>query len=187
MRSWLGRLLATLVLACAGVASASVEILPCHGTPSAYRLLVTTQGVRNNHGNLVANLYGSDRSRWLTENGWLNVWRDPAMPGNETMCLYLPGPGRYAVVMFHDANANGQLDLGPFGPKEGYGFSNNVRPFLSAPVFDVCAVFGGNGRHPHLDQAPLPDDSIGPPGRGTQKRFHFAERALGLHLTWNPL
>ena len=34
------------------------------------------------------------------------------------------------------------LNLGPLGPKEGYGFSNNVRPFLSAPplrsaLFDV--------------------------------------------------
>ena len=133
MRSWLGRLLATLVLACAGGASASVEILPCHGTPTPYRVLVTTLGVKTDHGYLVANLYGSDRHRWLADNGWLNVWRDPAIPGDETMCLYLPGPGRYALVMFHDANSDGDLNLGPFGPKEGYGFSNNVRPFLSPP------------------------------------------------------
>jgi uncharacterized protein (DUF2141 family) len=35
--------------------------------------------------------------------------------------------------MFHDANANGVLDMGPLGPKEGYGFSNNLRPFFAAP------------------------------------------------------
>jgi uncharacterized protein (DUF2141 family) len=133
MRSWVGRLVATFALACAGAASASVEILPCHGTPTPYRLLVTTQGVRTSHGFLVANLYGSDRRRWLADNGWLNVWRDLAIPGDETMCLYLPAPGRYALVMFHDANADGDLNLGPLGPKEGYGFSNNVRPFLAPP------------------------------------------------------
>lgn len=159
MRSWLGRLLATFVLACVGAASASSEILPCHGTPSPYRLLVTTRGVRNNHGNLVANLYGSDRSRWLADNGWLNVWHDPASPGDETMCLYLPGPGRYALVMFHDSNANGDLDLGPFGPKEGYGFSNNVRPILTAPslasaLFTVSA--GDNYIFIRLRYPPLP-------------------------------
>jgi uncharacterized protein (DUF2141 family) len=133
-----------LGLAVAGSSSASVETLPCHGTPTPYRLLVTTQGVRTNHGYLVANLYGADKRRWLADNGWLAVWRDPALPGDETMCLYLPGPGHYALVMFHDANADGELNLGPFGPKEGYGFSNNLRPFFSAPslasaLFPVAA------------------------------------------------
>ncbi|HXQ16860.1 MAG TPA: DUF2141 domain-containing protein [Caulobacteraceae bacterium] len=136
MRSWMGRLVVVLGLAVASAASASVEILPCHGTPTPYRVLVTTQGVRTNHGYLVANLYGSDRRRWLADNGWLNVWRDPALPGDETMCLYLPAPGRYALVMFHDANADGDLNMGPFGPKEGYGFSNNLRPFFTAPSLE---------------------------------------------------
>jgi len=133
-----------LALAFAGQATASVEILPCHGAPTPYRLLVTTQGVKTSHGYLVANLYGSDHHRWLQGNGWLNVWRDPAIPGDETMCLYLPAPGRYALVMFHDANADGDLNLGPLGPTEGYGFSNNVRPFLAPPslqsaLFPVAA------------------------------------------------
>jgi uncharacterized protein (DUF2141 family) len=144
MRSWLACLVVLLGLAVDGAASASVEILPCHGAPTPYRLLVTTQGVRSNHGYLVANLYGADKHRWLADNGWLNVWRDPALPGDETMCLYLPGPGRYALVMFHDANADGVLNVGPLGPKEGYGFSNNLRPFFSAPslesaLFSVAA------------------------------------------------
>jgi uncharacterized protein (DUF2141 family) len=126
-------------------AHASVETMPCHGTPTAYRLLVTTLGVRSNHGYLVANLYGSDKQRWLADNGWLAVWRDLAMPGDETMCFYLPGPGRYAVVMFHDANADGVLNLGPFGPKEGYGFSNNLRPILSAPSLAAALFPAGAG------------------------------------------
>jgi len=140
---------ALFALTGAGAATASVETLPCHGTPSPYRLLVTTQGVRNNRGYVVANLYGSDRRRWLADNGWLNVWRDPSIPGDETMCLYLPGPGRYALVMFQDANANGNLDLGPFGPREGYGFSNNVRPFLSAPSL-ASALFAVAAGDTHI-------------------------------------
>jgi uncharacterized protein (DUF2141 family) len=141
---WLWGAALAVALAFAGQAAASVEILPCHGTPTPYRLLVTTQGVKTNHGYLVANLYGADRRRWLADNGWLSVWRDLAIPGDETMCLYLPGPGRYALVMFHDANADGELNVGAFGPKEGYGFSNNVRPFLTAPslasaLFPVAA------------------------------------------------
>jgi uncharacterized protein (DUF2141 family) len=145
MRSWLACLVVLFGLAVAGATSASVETLPCHGAPTPYRLLVTTQGVRSNHGYLVANLYGADKHRWLADNGWLNVWRDPALPGDETMCLYLPGPGRYALVMFHDANADGELNVGPLGPKEGYGFSNNLRPFFSAPSLESALFPVGAG------------------------------------------
>lgn len=125
-------------------AAASVETLPCHGAPTPYKLYVTSEGVKNNHGYLVANLYGTNRSKWLADNGWLAVWRDPAISGDETMCLYLPAPGRYALVMYQDANGDGDLNLGPFGPKEGYGFSNNVRPFLSAPPLR-SALFAVSG------------------------------------------
>jgi uncharacterized protein (DUF2141 family) len=129
----------------AGATPKSIETLPCHGSPTPYRLLVTGGGVKTNHGFLVANLYGPDKRRWLADNGWLAVWRDPALRGDETMCLYLPGPGRYALVMFQDSNADGDLNLGPFGPKEGYGFSNNVRPFLSAPSLNSALFSVGPG------------------------------------------
>jgi uncharacterized protein (DUF2141 family) len=139
-------LVAAAGLSCAtGAPAASVETLPCHGALTPYKLYVTSEGVKTDHGYLVANLYGPDKRRWLADNGWLAVWRDPAIPGDETMCFYLPAPGRYALVMFQDANADGDLNVGPFGPKEGYGFSNNVRPFLAAPplrsaLFDVAAA-----------------------------------------------
>ena len=35
-------------------------------------------------------------------------------------------PGRYAVMVTHDENGNGKLDMNVMGmPLEGYGFSNN--------------------------------------------------------------
>jgi uncharacterized protein (DUF2141 family) len=130
-------------------APASIETLPCHGQTTPYRLLVTTEGVKTNHGYLVANLFGSDRHKWLADDGELAVWRDPAIPGDETMCFYVPAPGRYALVMFHDANADGVLNLGPLGPKEGYGFSNNVRPFLAPPPLST-ALFTVSAPETHL-------------------------------------
>jgi uncharacterized protein (DUF2141 family) len=49
-------------------------------------------------------------------------------------------PGKYAVVCYHDENSNGKFDEGPFRmPKEGYCFSNNVKPRFSAPKFDECS------------------------------------------------
>ena len=45
-------------------------------------------------------------------------------------------PGVYAIQAYQDVNENGQFDMGVFGPKEPYGFSNSVRPRFSHPKFD---------------------------------------------------
>ncbi len=48
-------------------------------------------------------------------------------------------PGEYAIVTFHDENDNGEFDKNFLGiPKEGFAFSDNVRPKLSKPSFDQC-------------------------------------------------
>jgi len=44
--------------------------------------------------------------------------------------------GDYALAGHHDANSNGEMDYNWVGiPKEGYCFSNDVKPVLSAPDF----------------------------------------------------
>lgn len=117
--------------------AASAQNPDCHGTPSPSRVIVSTEGVRNARGLIVASVFGTDRGRFLTKTGAIFVWRDPARPGETVQCFYLPAPGDYALVVFHDANANGKLDLGLFGiPIEGFGFSNNFRPLIHAPSFD---------------------------------------------------
>jgi uncharacterized protein (DUF2141 family) len=46
-------------------------------------------------------------------------------------------PGKYAILVFHDANQNRKLDKNFLGiPKEGYGASRNDLPFASAPGFE---------------------------------------------------
>ena len=50
-------------------------------------------------------------------------------------------PGKYAIVVYHDDNSNKICDKNFFGiPTEAYAFSNNMRPKLSAPSFEECAV-----------------------------------------------
>lgn len=44
--------------------------------------------------------------------------------------------GDYAVKIFQDADGNQKLDIGLMGPKEKYGFSNNVMGFMGPPDFD---------------------------------------------------
>jgi uncharacterized protein (DUF2141 family) len=55
-------------------------------------------------------------------------------------------PGRYAAQITHDENGNKKVDRGLLGiPREGIGFSNNVRVRFSAPRFADAAftVTGG--------------------------------------------
>lgn len=45
--------------------------------------------------------------------------------------------GTYVVALFHDENSDGERNTNWLGiPTEGYGFSNNVMPVVSAPSFD---------------------------------------------------
>lgn len=57
-------------------------------------------------------------------------------------------PGEYAIAIYQDINGNKKLDTNLFGyPKEPFGFSNNVKPKLSAPGFADCRItLSGNKR-----------------------------------------
>jgi uncharacterized protein (DUF2141 family) len=49
-------------------------------------------------------------------------------------------PGTYALGVVHDENMNGKLDTKWLGiPKEGYGFSNDAKAYLSAPSFSKAS------------------------------------------------
>ena len=44
--------------------------------------------------------------------------------------------GEYAVKLFQDENENRKIDIGFLGPKEPYGFSNNVFGTFGPPPFE---------------------------------------------------
>jgi uncharacterized protein (DUF2141 family) len=49
-------------------------------------------------------------------------------------------PGTYALAVIHDENMNGKLDTNWLGlPREGYGFSNDVKGLFSAPEFSAAS------------------------------------------------
>lgn len=116
----------------------------CHGAPSAARLRISVEGVRSGQGQVAVTLYGDDKKKFLHQE--LGSYFDPARPGVTSICVSLPHPGTYAVVAYHDANSNKDLDTGALGiPREGYAFSNNVRPVLSAPSFNSVKIEAGPG------------------------------------------
>lgn len=64
--------------------------------------------------------------------------------GQTVQAVFDVEPGTYALAIYQDVNGNGKIDKKMFGvPTEPYGFSNNIRPKLSAPSFDDCKVTVG--------------------------------------------
>ena len=132
------RVAAALGAALAGMAlTTAANAQDCEGTPGVARLYVVVDGVRSARGLMTASLYPGDKSQFLIRNGALKVWSVPAQAPTSSLCIWLRGPGTYAVAVYRDANANHRLDRGMFGPTEAYGFSNNPRILFSPPSFDA--------------------------------------------------
>jgi uncharacterized protein (DUF2141 family) len=50
-------------------------------------------------------------------------------------------PGDYAIKAFHDVNGDGKMNTNPFGfPIEPVAFSNNARPNMGPPVWDLARL-----------------------------------------------
>ena len=103
------------------------------------KLVVELQNVRDNAGNIRASLYREPDS-FRKEDKALKVISLPAKPGTLTLSFDGLAPGRYAVMVYHDANDDQKLNLrlGMF-PTEGYGLSNNPK-VMGPPRFDESAV-----------------------------------------------
>jgi uncharacterized protein (DUF2141 family) len=109
------------------------------GTAAAADLRVTIKGIRNDRGRVYATLF--DRKElWLDSEHSVQDLSVEAQKGDVAITFHDVAPGRYAVVTFHDENGNNKMDFSFLGlPTEGYAFSNQARPFLSAPSFERCA------------------------------------------------
>jgi uncharacterized protein (DUF2141 family) len=124
----------------AGSAAVAAEANPsCEQAVS--RVLVQVHGVRSAQGTLVAVLYGDNPAEFLKKGARLARERVPARAGSVALCLGARRPGTYAVAVYHDENDNGKFDRSWTGlPTEGFGVSNNPKPFLRAPTLDESAI-----------------------------------------------
>jgi uncharacterized protein (DUF2141 family) len=108
----------------------------CTGHPGNVRLYVNVQNVRSSQGLIAVTLYADDSSRFLAHRGSLYVGRVPARQGTTRVCIWVPKPGIWAIIAYHDENANRKYDRNAIGlPREGAGFSNNPGTFLGLPAF----------------------------------------------------
>jgi uncharacterized protein (DUF2141 family) len=108
----------------------------CTGHPGNVRLYVDVQGVKSNEGLIAVTLYADDSHKFLAHRGSLYVGRVPARQGTTRACIWVPRPGIWAIVTYHDENGDRKYNRNAIGlPKEGAGFSNNPPTFLGLPSF----------------------------------------------------
>lgn len=109
----------------------SSEQAPLTGTNT---LTVTVAGVRSSRGVLRAALLKADYNIGTTTNAGATIIN--AAEGTTTIIFTNLADGDYAVRMFHDEDANGEMKTNLFGiPSEGYAFSNGARAAFGPPKF----------------------------------------------------
>jgi len=104
------------------------------------KLTVIITGFANDNGNC---RFAIDNSKYVYERED-TVWIGKVLPiVNKQVIVVIDSLefGEYAVRVFHDENKNEKIDTNFLGiPKEGYGFSRNLKPRLSVPTFNDCKI-----------------------------------------------
>lgn len=132
---WIG---AAPALAADGAAFAHVS---CKGEPNEIR--VTINNVKQSAGLMTVELFRNDPEGFLNKKGREFRVRYAAHAPLTQICLTAPAPGQWAVVTYHDVNANRKFDKNTFGlPAEPFGISGNPKLRLAPPpiadaLFDV--------------------------------------------------
>lgn len=114
------------------------------GAASGADVRVAVTGLRSEKGQVLACLT-------TRADTFPNCEKDPAarkltVPAAKEVALdfgTVP-PGRYAVSVIHDENANGKLDTSLIIPREGYGFSNDAPVRMGPPKFASAAFDVGD-------------------------------------------
>ena len=98
-------------------------------------LFVTMENIRNDEGNLRAQIYSDKADEFLEKGKWLKRIEIKTIRDENTeqrMCIELPSAGEFALAILHDRNANGKLEVFT----EGFGFSRNPKLGFGAPDHD---------------------------------------------------
>ncbi len=102
------------------------------------KLTVLFDNIRNKEGKIYVFIYNYENQ--YPENPYLNFEINKQVVSDYgTLKFTIPenlSKGNYAVSVLDDENANEDLDFFLGLPLEGYGFSNNVSPFLSMPNYE---------------------------------------------------
>jgi uncharacterized protein (DUF2141 family) len=99
------------------------------------KLTVRFSGLEETTGELIVTVANS-REMFESEDQAILTSIAPVEGTQQSAVFEGIAAGEYAVKVFHDANSNREIDIGLMGPKEKFGFSNNVMGFMGPPDYD---------------------------------------------------
>ncbi len=109
----------------------------CRAGESGPAFLVEVAGLKDRRGQLKLEVYPANDADFLADDNVLvaagKTFRRVEVPvpasGTPTLCVRVPGPGRYAVTVLHDRDSNRK-----FGWRvDGIGFASNPKLGLGKP------------------------------------------------------
>lgn len=132
----LAALLALLPAAFAGPKVPARLACPKVATP----IHIVVKNVERQDGTITVDLHGDRPENFLKKGKKILRKRVAARDGETHLCLPAPRSGTYAVVLYHDINANRRLDRSFIGlPAEPFGLSNDPALRLARPKHEESA------------------------------------------------
>jgi len=114
--------------------------LDTHCTGTSVRVQI--EGFKDRTGNVRVQAYGSNPDDFLASGKKVvRVEGKTPSSGPVRVCVPLPAPGNYALVVLHDRDMNGKLSVS----KDGFGFSRNPKLGLGKPDYDEVRITVGRG------------------------------------------
>ncbi|CAN5246786.1 DUF2141 domain-containing protein [soil metagenome] len=120
----------------------------CRNGEDGPAFLIDIVGLKDRQGFLKLEVYPANDTDFLQDDNILiaqgKTFRRVQMPvprGDPvTLCVRLPGPGRYAVSVLHDRDGNRRFGLSV----DGVGFGSNPKLGMGKPKASTAALVAGN-------------------------------------------
>jgi uncharacterized protein (DUF2141 family) len=121
----------------------------CRTPETGPSFVVSVAGLKDRRGLLKLEVYPDNDDDFLADDNELiaagKVFRRVEAPvprsGPVSLCIRVPGPGRYAVSLLHDRDGNRKFGLST----DGIGFAGNPKLGWSKPHADAASADAGNG------------------------------------------
>ena len=101
-------------------------------------LTLNISNIKSFQGELIIGVFNNE-AMFLKDGAAFKNYTIVVNEASETIVIKNLPKGDYAISLYHDKNSDNECNLNFLGiPKEGYGFSNNIKPKFSAPSYKDC-------------------------------------------------
>ena len=111
--------------------------------PQPASILVEIEGLRSKNGQILACMTANPKAFPDCQKDPQALHLTAPAINGETVQFRNVEPGRYAIALFHDENANGRMDKMLMMPKEGFGFSRDAPLQFGPPKFGAASFAVG--------------------------------------------